>query len=127
MSPMKTYLLLCFILAPLLVTAQEDFYSGLYIGIPEADKREFPALSMEIPFPHFNLPEVNIFFRDEERKINMLGIVARERHLKEKYNEYETPNFLRKRNEGIHQVRDNVHLYNRASNYDFYTGKLKNP
>lgn len=122
------YLILSFCMFSFLGTAQEDFAQdeSFFIGsldIPPA----LSELSPEIPELHFNLTDANIFRKDEKREINMLAIVAREKRFQERQQEYETPTFRRKKKEGAIQVSDNVHLYNRGSNYDFYTGKLKNP
>lgn len=124
---MKKIILLCAILFPFLGTAQEIPNTDFFIGIPDANIPEIPALPMEIPFTQFDLPEVNIFARNEKREVNMLGIMSREKQLRERRGEYETPAFFTRRKESSFQIKDNVHLYNRGSNYDFYTGKLKNP
>lgn len=125
---MKKYFILSVIFCISLSARAQEFSQneGFYIGtrdVPPALSRLNPV----IPERHFNLTVPDIFRKDEKREINMLGIVERERRFQESIAEYETPSFLKERNEGSLQISDNVHLYNRASNYDFYTGKLKNP
>ena len=124
----KVFLILVFFCISLSSTAQENFSQNVdfYIGIRDIS----PALSRLtpiVPEKHFELTDSNIFPKDEERQINMLGIVERERRFQESIADYDTPSFYKPKKEGSLQFTDNVHLYNRASNYDYYTGKLKNP
>ena len=75
--------------------AQENSSKEVYFHIGTRDAT--PALSRltpVIPESHFNLSDPNIFQKDEERQINMLGIVERERRLKESIAEYDTPSFF---------------------------------
>ena len=127
---MKKYFLFLFLGSfPFIGISQEDFYSqseGIYIELPEAPP-SLSRLSPLVPSMHFNLTEPDIFGKNEKREINMLGLVAREKHLQEMRNEYETPIFRHEKKEGTFQVSDNVQLYSRGSNYDVFTGKLKNP
>ena len=126
---MKKYsLLLFFCFLPFMGVAQVDLPQNevIYIELPEA----LPTLSELkplIPSIHFTLTDPDIFAKNEKREINMLGMVAREKQLQQRRGDYETPNFRREKKEGSLQISDNVHLYSRGSNYDFYTGKLKNP
>ena len=125
---MKKFFLLPVLLCICVSASAQEFSQdeGFYIGtldVPPALSRLNPV----IPERHFNLTVPDIFRKNEKREINMLGIVEREKRFQESIAEYETPSFLRERKEGSLQISDNVHLYNRASNYDFYTGKLKNP
>lgn len=124
----KYFLFIFFSTLSYLGTAQVDFSEdeSIYIGLPEV-RPSLTELSPTVPSMHFDLADADIFKTNDKREINMLGIVAREKSLQQRRQEYETPVFQREKKEGTFQVSDNVHLYSRGSNYDFYTGKLKNP
>lgn len=124
----RFFLFLCFCSLPLVGIAQEDIFQNevIYIELPDIPP-SLSDLSPLVPPSHFNLTDPDIFGKDEKREINMLGIVEREKRLQERRREYETPLFSQEKKEGTLQIKDNVHLYSRGSNYDFYTGKLKNP
>ena len=126
---MKNLFLLSILLCLSLSGSAQEFSSGevnFFIGardLPPALTKLKPLL----PEGHFELTDPDIFQKNQKREIHMLGLVERERRHRESIADYDTPSFYKHKKEGSLQISDNVHLYNRGSNYDYYTGKLKNP
>lgn len=123
--------LICFCLGlitfPVLGQMDYEDEESLFIGPVEVN----PSLSFlapEIPSTNLTLLEVDFSQKEVKREVNMIAIMEKEKSRKPRAVDISSP-FTRNResSKGVFEVSDNVRFYNRGSNYDFYTGRTKNP
>ncbi len=136
----KCFLLVLFGILSVAAIAQEFTETPTIAVDIEADGLEFmlaeepyfrPSLSFLAPetFPYqLKLTEVNFYTVKEKKGVDLIAMMEQEKAYKEHIarSGIEFPS-LHKEKEAVFTISNNVHLYNRGSNYDYYTGKIKNP
>lgn len=88
-----------------------------------------PSLSIKtspIQKQKFTLREVNIFAKDEKREVDMVALMEVERNYKPREVDIDFA-FRQTEKKAVLELSENVQFFDRGSNYDPYTGKLKNP
>ena len=100
---------------------------GVYIGQREV-RPSLSFLAPEVPSQNLTLREVN-WNREVKREVNLMAIMEKTRYEKEQsYVEldFAAPN-ISKGEKNLIEVTNELYIHDRGSNYDIYTGKLKNP
>lgn len=100
---------------------------GVYIGQREV-RPSLSYLAPEVPSQNLSLREVN-WNREVKREVNLMAIMEKTRYEKESsYVEldFAAPN-ITKGEKSLIEVTNELYIHERGSNYDIYTGKLKNP
>lgn len=138
---MKKYFLLALCGVFSVVGMAQEFSDQTDVQIPlEIDSFHFflpknpkstPSLTILVPekFPYrLELTEVNYYKVRKHKGVDFVAMMEQEKAYKERIARatIEFPS-LSGDKESIFTVSNNVHLYNRGSNYDYYTGKIKNP
>lgn len=100
---------------------------GLFIG----ERKISYGLSLrsaQIPKGNFTLREVN-FEKEDKREVNLVAMMQKKRLEQEKsYIELSSPvPSLSSFEKQVIQVSNDLHIHNRSSNLDMYTGKKKIP
>lgn len=98
---------------------------GIFIDFGESSPM-FSLMATDIFGEEFYLPEIDLFNPEYKKEVNMVALMERERRIKERKVDFDSPLLSRSRESGTFKISDNVHLYSRDSNYDPYTGKKKN-
>lgn len=109
--------------------AQVDYYEeeSFLIGSLEITP-SLSVLSPEIPLGNFTIREADIFKKETKREVDMLAMMERKKNYRTRKVDLSQVFPKRQNSEGtgLH-FSNNTHHTNRASNYDSYTGKTKNP
>lgn len=108
--------------------AQEvDSENGIYIGNIEV-RPSLSFLAPEVPSQNLTLMEVN-WNKEVKREVNMMAVMEKTRY--EKENSYVELDFaapsISPGEKKLIEVTNELYHTERGSNYDIYTGKLKNP
>ncbi|GAB2770727.1 hypothetical protein [Salinimicrobium soli] len=95
-------------------------------------KKEIPSLSFlapQLPFPGLTLTEVDFSKKEVKREVNLVAMMERKRFEQESsYIELESPFVgLSSGEKAMIEVTNGLHFHDRGSNYDYFTGKTKNP
>lgn len=89
-----------------------------------------PSLSFlapSTPPQKFKIREVDFSVKETKREVNMVALMEREKNIRKRTVELSSPfPSSPEKDKGALRISDDVHFYNRGSNYDFYTGKTKN-
>lgn len=100
---------------------------AVYIGQKEV-RPSLSFLAPEVPSQNLSLTEIN-WNKETKREVNLMAIMERKRFEKEQsYVEldFAAPN-ISKGEKNLIEVTNELYIHDRGSNYDIYTGKLKNP
>lgn len=124
----KLFLSIGFIFFSFAGIAQIDYEEEktFLIGVQEVN----PSLSFlapEITSQNFQLTDANFMEIEEKREVNMVAMMEKEKNTKKRTVDLASPFPSNNKDQNVFQVSDNIQLYNRGSNYDYYTGKTKNP
>lgn len=98
----------------------------MLIGPLEISPPSLSKMSSPIKDQKFSLTEINIFAKDQTRAVDMVAMMEMEKNYKPREVEIIFP-FQKAEKKSALEISEQVQFYDRSSNYDPYTGKLKNP
>jgi hypothetical protein len=95
-------------------------------------KREIPSLSFlasDLPVTNLTLTEVDFSKKEAKREVNLVAVMERKRFEQESaYIELESPMpTISNGEKSMIEITNGLHFHDKGSNYDYFTGKTKNP